>query len=568
MNSFSLLMEGFATALTPINLLYAVIGVILGTAVGVLPGIGPAMTVALLLPLTYDLEPTSAFIMFAGIYYGGMYGGSTTSILLNTPGESSSVVTAIEGNKMAKAGKAAQALATAAIGSFVAGTIGTLLLVMTAPLIVKVAVGIGAQDYFAIMMLAFVAVTAVLGASRVRGFASLAIGLTIGLVGIDSTTGQQRLTFGLPLLADGIDVVVVAVGIFAVGEALWVAAHLRRTPAEIIPVGRAWMGKQDWKRSWKPWLRGTAFGFPFGALPAGGAEIPTFLSYVTEKRLSKHPEEFGHGAIEGVAGPEASNNASAAGTLVPMLALGLPVSATAAVMLAAFQSYGIQPGPLLFDREPELVWGLIASLFIGNALLLILNLPLAPFWAKLLSIPRPYLYAGILFFASLGAFAVNAQPFDLILLLVLGMLGFAMRRFGLPVLPAIIGVILGPRAELQLRRALQISGGEWSGLFSSPLAIGIYCLIALILIWPLIRLVIRRFRPRPAHGVHTGHAHPLVELAEELAADTDDLDHDESVLARAERATSRRDEPASPEKAPEMSAEKTSEKPPEDRSHG
>jgi putative tricarboxylic transport membrane protein len=568
MDSFSLLMEGFATALTPINLLYAVIGVILGTAVGVLPGIGPAMTVALLLPLTYDLEPTSAFIMFAGIYYGGMYGGSTTSILLNTPGESSSVVTAIEGNKMAKAGKAAQALATAAIGSFVAGTIGTLLLVMTAPLIVKVAVGIGAQDYFAIMVLAFVAVTAVLGASRVRGFASLAIGLTIGLVGIDATTGQQRLTFGLPLLADGIDVVVVAVGIFAVGEALWVAAHLRRTPAEIIPVGRAWMGKQDFKRSWKPWLRGTAYGFPFGALPAGGAEIPTFLSYVTEKKLSKHPEEFGHGAIEGVAGPEASNNASAAGTLVPMLALGLPVSATAAVMLAAFQSYGIQPGPLLFDREPELVWGLIASLFIGNALLLILNLPLAPFWAKLLSIPRPYLYAGILFFASLGAFAVNAQPFDLVLLLVLGALGFAMRRFGLPVLPAIIGVILGPRAELQLRRALQISGGEWSGLFSSPLAIGIYCLIALILLWPLIRLVIRRVRPRPAHGVHTGHAHPLVELAEELAAGTDDLDQDESALARAERITSGRDEPSSPETTPDKSADKTSEKPPEDRSHG
>jgi putative tricarboxylic transport membrane protein len=568
MNSFSLLMEGFATALTPINLLYAVIGVILGTAVGVLPGIGPAMTVALLLPLTYDLEPTSAFIMFAGIYYGGMYGGSTTSILLNTPGESSSVVTAIEGNKMAKAGKAAQALATAAIGSFVAGTIGTLLLVMTAPLIVKVAVGIGAQDYFAIMVLAFVAVTAVLGASRVRGFASLAIGLTIGLVGIDSTTGQQRLTFGLPLLADGIDVVVVAVGIFAVGEALWVAAHLRRTPAEIIPVGRAWMGKEDFGRSWKPWLRGTAFGFPFGALPAGGAEIPTFLSYVTEKKLSKRPEEFGHGAIEGVAGPEASNNASAAGTLVPMLALGLPVSATAAVMLAAFQSYGIQPGPLLFDREPELVWGLIASLFIGNALLLILNLPLAPFWAKLLSIPRPYLYAGILFFASLGAFAVNAQAFDLVLLLVLGALGFAMRRFGLPVLPAIIGVILGPRAELQLRRALQISGGEWSGLFSSPLAIGIYCLVALILIWPLINLVVRRVRPRPAHGVHHGHAHPLVELAEELAAGTDDLDKDESVLARAERASSRRDEPSSPDKAPDKAPEKAPETPPEDRSHG
>jgi putative tricarboxylic transport membrane protein len=535
MNSLQLLLDGFSVALTPMNLLYALIGVLLGTAVGVLPGIGPAMTVALLLPLTYDLPPTSAFIMFAGIFYGGMYGGSTTSILLNTPGESSSVVTAIEGNKMAKAGRAAQALATAAIGSFVAGTIGTALLVLTAPFIVKIAVKIGAEDYFAIMVLSFVAVTAVLGASRARGFASLALGLMIGLVGIDATTGQQRMTFGLPLLADGIDVVVVAVGIFAVGEALWVAAHMRRTPAQIIPVGRAWMGKEDWKRSWKPWLRGTAFGFPFGALPAGGAEIPTFLSYVTEKKLSSKPEEFGHGAIEGVAGPEATNNASAAGTLVPMLALGLPVSATAAVMLAAFQTYGIQPGPLLFDREPELVWGLIASLFIGNALLLVLNLPLAPFWAKLLSIPRPYLYAGILFFASLGAFAVNAQAFDLVLLLVLGALGFAMRRFGLPVLPAIIGVILGPRAELQLRRALQISDGDVAGLFISPVAIGIYALIVLILIWPLInRFVVRRFR-KPAHAVPHGHTHALVELAEELATDSEHLSEDESVLARAER---------------------------------
>ena len=388
------------------------------------------------------------------------------------------------------------------------------------------------------MMLAFVAVTAVLGASRIRGFASLAIGLMIGLVGIDSTTGQQRLTFGLPLLADGIDVVVVAVGIFAVGEALWVAAHLRRTPAEIIPVGRAWMGKEDWKRSWKPWLRGTAFGFPFGALPAGGAEIPTFLSYVTEKKLSKHPEEFGHGAIEGVAGPEASNNASAAGTLVPMLALGLPVSATAAVMLAAFQTYGIQPGPLLFDREPELVWGLIASLFIGNALLLVLNLPLAPIWAKLLSIPRPYLYAGILFFASLGAYAVNAQPFDLVLLLVLGRARVRDAPLRAAGPPGDHRRDPRPARRAAVRRALQISGGEISGLFNTPLAIGIYCLIALILLWPLInRFLIRRIRPRPDHAVHHGHTHALVELAEELAGDGEELAERERVLARAERET-------------------------------
>jgi putative tricarboxylic transport membrane protein len=546
-SALSSLLDGFVTALTPINLFYALVGVILGTAVGVLPGIGPAMSIALLLPVAAGIEdPTSAFIMFAGIYYGGMYGGSTTSILLNTPGESSSVVTAIEGNKMARRGRAAQALATAAIGSFVAGTIATALLVFVAPAVVRVAVTIGAPDYFAIMVLAFVAVTTVLGASRVRGFASLALGLVIGLIGIDQTTGQQRLTFGIPQLADGIDVIVVAVGIFAVGEALWVAAHLRRTPAEIIPVGRAWLNREDLSRSWKPWLRGTALGFPFGALPAGGAEIPTFLSYVTEKKLSKRPEEFGHGAIEGVAGPEATNNASAAGTLVPMLALGLPVSATAAVMLAAFQQFGIQPGPQLFDQEPELVWGLIASLFIGNTLLLALNLPLAPIWAKLLRVPRPYLYAGILFFASLGAYSVNAQAFDLLLLFALGLIGFGMRRYGLPVLPLIIGVILGPRAEVQMRRALQISDGEISGLFNSPLAITVYTVVALIVIWPLLhRLVIRRLRP--AHPVHVGHAHALVELAEELAGEPEDELEDRSVLARAERLTSDASAPGSGE---------------------
>ncbi|MGS2619436.1 tripartite tricarboxylate transporter permease [Micromonospora sp. LZ34] len=501
MENLGHLLDGFANVVTPMNLLIALLGVTIGTAVGVLPGIGPAMTVALLLPVTYGMEPTQAFIMFAGIFYGGMYGGSTTSILLNTPGESSSVVTAIEGNKMAKAGRAAQALATAALGSFVAGTIATLLLVVVTPPVVSFAISLGAPDYFALMLLSFVAVTAVLGASRVRGFASLLLGLVIGVVGIDSVSGQQRLTFGIPQLADGLDVVVVAVGIFAVGEALWIAAHLRRRAAEVIPVGRPWMGRQDWKRSWKPWLRGTAYGFPFGALPAGGAEIPTFLSYATEKKLSKHPEEFGRGAIEGVAGPEAANNASAAGTLVPMLAIGLPTNATAAVMLAAFQQYGIQPGPLLFERESGLVWTLIASLFIGNVLLLVLNLPLAPAWARLLQVPRPYLYAGILFFASMGAYAVNAQPFDLFLLISLGLLGFGMRRFGLPVLPLIVGVILGPRAELQGRRALQLSGGELSGLLGGWVSWLIYATVLVVLLWPLLgRFVVRPLRERVVTG--------------------------------------------------------------------
>jgi putative tricarboxylic transport membrane protein len=495
MDALNELLNGFATALTPMNLLYAFIGVLLGTAIGVLPGIGPAMTIALLLPITYGLDATSALIMFAGIYYGGMYGGSTTSILLNTPGESASVVTAIEGNLMAKRGRAAQALATAAIGSFVAGTIATAVLVFTAPTVADLALKIGAPDKFAVILLAFIAVTSVLGSSRIRGLASLGLGLAIGLVGIDPTSGEQRLTFGIPELADGIDVVVVAVGLFAVGEALWTAAHLRRRPIEVIPVGNARMGREDWKRSWKPWLRGTVIGFPFGAIPAGGAEIPTFLSYITERRLSKHPEEFGKGAIEGVAGPEATNNASAAGGFVPMLTLGLPTTATAAVMLAALQQFGIQPGPQLFQNEPELVWGLLASLFIGNTLLLVLNLPLAPIWAKLLRLPRSYLYAGILFFASLGAYAVNASPFDLFLLLALGALGFLMRRYGLPVLPAIIGIILGPFAEENLRQALQISNGRLDGLVTT-FSVVVYVIVALLVLWPLVR----RLLPQRARG--------------------------------------------------------------------
>ena len=535
MGNIQFLLDGFITAATPMNLLLALIGVIVGTAVGVLPGIGPAMTVALLLPITYGLEPTSAMIMLAGIFYGGMYGGSTTSILLNTPGESSSVVTAIEGNLMAKAGKAAPALATAAIGSFVAGTIGTLLIAFFAPIVTRFAVSLGAPEYFAIMLLAFIAVTAVLGTSRLRGFISLFLGLTIGLIGLDAVSGQARLTFGIPQLGDGIDVVVVAVGIFALGEALWVAAHLRRKAAEIIPVGRPFLSKEDWKRSWKPWLRGTAFGFPFGAVPAGGAEIPTFLSYITEKKLTKYPEEFGKGAIEGVAGPEAANNASAAGTMVPLLSLGLPTNATAAVMLAALTSYGIQPGPLLLQRESGLVWALIASLFIGNLLLLILNLPLAPLWAKLLQIPRPYLYAGILFFASMGAYAVNGSAFDLILLLALGLLGFAMRRFGIPVLPLIVGVILGPRIELQGRRALQLSSGDPKGLVGSvdvatgqfvisALAVVVYLIILIVLIWPLLFKLIRRVLPAKA-GAAVDH------LSEEMHADLD-TDDDGHPIAR------------------------------------
>jgi len=360
-------------------------------------------------------------------------------------------------------------------------------------MLAKIAVKVGAPSYFAIMLLAIILVTSVLGASKLRGFIALFLGLTIGLVGLDLSTGQPRLNFNQPLLADRLDIVIVAVGVFALGEALWVAAHLRRKPLEVIPVGRPWMGKEDWRRSIGPWLRGTALGFPFGAIPAGGAETPTFLSYILERRLARKGNEFGHGAIEGVAGPEAANNASAAGTFVPLLALGLPVTATATIMLAALQGYGIQPGPQLMTEHPDLVWTLLASLLIGNTLLLVLNLPLAPLWAKLLQTPRPYLYAGILFFASLGAYTVNLQPFDLFLLLLFGLLGFMMRRFGLPVLPLILGVILGPLMEVKMREALALSGGDPSALVSEKLAVLVYVIIAIALLLPFIgRLLPRR----------------------------------------------------------------------------
>jgi putative tricarboxylic transport membrane protein len=487
METFDLLMQGLGVAVLPMNLLYALIGVTLGTAVGVLPGIGPALTVALLLPVTYRLDPGGSLIMFAGIYYGGMYGGSTTSILLNTPGESASIVTALEGNKMARAGRGGPALATAAIGSFVAGLIATIALAFIAPWVVRFALAFGPREYFALMILAFVTVSAAFGDSTLRGLVSLFIGLTLGLIGIDMQTGQSRLTFGIPDLLDGVEVTTLAVALFAIGETLYIAAQGSRAPDSVEPVrGSLLMTAADWARSWKPWLRGTLIGFPIGAMPAGGAEIGTFFSYAVEKRLTRHPEEFGHGAIEGVAGPEAANNASAAGTLVPLLTLGLPTTATAAIMLAGFQQYGLQPGPLLFTSNPQLVWGLIASLLIANFMLVVLNLPMIGLWVRLLTIPKPWLYAGILLFATLGTIGANPSLVELGLLLAFGLMGYALRVFDFPIAPVVVGLILGPMAEQQLRRALAISQGDVLVLFTSPLAAILLTLAALALIVPTI----------------------------------------------------------------------------------
>jgi len=495
MDTLAALAQGFAVALTPAHLLWAAIGVTLGTAVGMLPGIGPSTTVALLLPATFGLDPASAFIMFGGIYYGAQYGGSTAAILLNTPGEAGAMMTAIDGNAMARAGRAGPALATAAIGSFIAGTVATLGLTFLAPWLAEVALLLGPSEYATLMVLALTTVSALFGASVSRGLLSLFLGLLLGTVGLDPQLGQPRFAFGVMELLDGIDTVIVAVALFAVGETMHVAARFRFAVETMHAMsGSLWMSAADWARSWKPWLRGTAIGFPIGALPAGGSEVPTVLSYVTEKRLSKHPQEFGKGAIEGVAGPEAANNASAAGALAPLLALGLPTSATAAMMLAGFQQFGIRPGPLLFDSKPEFVWGLIASLYIGNVMLLILNLPLIGIWVHVLRIPRPWLFGGILCFSVLGAYTLNSNTVDVAILLLIGLAGFGMRMMNVPVVPCLLGLILGPMLELQIRKAMMISLGDPAVFVTRPVSL-LFLLLALAFLAAPVLFRYRRRRP-------------------------------------------------------------------------
>ena len=487
MDTFNMLMDGFGTALTLSNLLWALFGCALGTAVGVLPGIGPATTVAMLLPITAKVDITASMIFFAGIYYGAMYGGSTTSILLNTPGETASMVTAMEGNKMAKSGRAGAALATAAIGSFVAGTIATVVVTLFAPVVAEYAVRLGPPEYFLLMVLAFTTVSAVLGKSTVRGLAALFIGLAVGLIGMDQISGQPRYTGGKPEFLDGIEIVLVAVGLFAVAEVLHAALFEGKVVETQNTLTRVHMSARDWRRSVPAWLRGAAIGAPFGCIPAGGTEIPTFLSYATEKKLAKGEDkaEFGtRGAIEGVAGPESANNATVTTALIPLLTLGIPTSNTTAILLGAFQNYGIQPGPQLFSTSAALVWALIASLYIGNVMLLVLNLPMVGLWVKLLKIPKPQLYAGILIFATVGAYGMRQSAFDVFLLYVIGAVGVVMRRFDFPTAPVVIGMILGPLAEAQLRNAMSIGEGKWTVFLDRPVSVFLLVVIAAVLVLP------------------------------------------------------------------------------------
>jgi putative tricarboxylic transport membrane protein len=491
------LAHGFGNALTLTNLAAGFAGVVLGTFVGVLPGLGPSIAISLLLPVTFGLDPTTAFIMFGGIYYGAMYGGAITAILINTPGDASAAVTTLDGYKMARSGRAGPALATSMIGSFVAGTVGTLLLMLLAPALVTASLVFGAPEYFALMVLALACVGS-LGSERpAKAALAVSIGLLIAMIGIDLQTGVARFTLGMAHLAGGIGVVVAAIGLFAIGEVLWMASQPPAVQQTAAAIGRVSMSRSDWRRSWPAWVRGSFVGFGTGILPGTGGTFATFLSYGVERSVSKRPEEFGHGAIEGVAGPEAANNASAAGAMVPLLGLGIPGSATTAVMLAAFQMYGITPGPLLFTEQSSLIWTLIASLYVANVLLLILNLPLIGIWIKVLMIPRPMLAGAVVLFALLGTYSLNGSQADVVTVCLLGALGFGLRHAGLSLGPVLLGVVLGPLIEQEFRRALAMSGGDPSVFVTRPVALSILALSLVIALVPVIRGRRSRRAPTP-----------------------------------------------------------------------
>ena len=483
MEALSLLMEGFAHAFTPMNLVFVLVGCLLGTAVGVLPGLGSSMAVALLLPMTFALDPTAAFIMFAGVYFGGLFGDSTMAILMNTPGQASAIASTFEGHKMARAGRAPQALATAAIGAFIGGMVSCVLVVFLAPALADLSANFGPAEYFALALFAFVATSSVVADDVLKGLLALVLGLGIATVGIDSVSGAERFSLGVPQLFDGVSLVTVTVALLALGEVFHVASRIRRDPAarSIPSAGRPFLSGAEFREALPAWLRGTGIGLPFGVVPVGGADVPTFIAYGVEKNLDKRRTTpmFGKGAIRGLAAPEAAGNATTGTAMGALLALGLPVSATAAIMLAAFQQYGLQPGPLLFERAPDLVWGLLASFFIAMIVLLVLNLPFAPLWAKLLLIPKPYLFGGIAVFCGLGVYATSASTFDLFLLTGLGFLGFLMRRYSVPLAPLLIGMVLGPLAETSLRDALMSSGGDYSVFVDSGITIAVYVLLVL-----------------------------------------------------------------------------------------
>jgi len=482
MDLFSNLALGFSTAATPANLLYCLTGVFLGTAVGVLPGLGPTATIAMLLPLTFALPPESALIMLAGIYYGSQYGGSTTSILVNLPGEAASVVTTLDGYQMAKQGRAGPALTAAAVGSFFAGTVATSLLALFAPPLAKVALEFGPADYFSLMVLGLVASVVLAQGSLLHAIGMVLLGLLLGLVGADVTSGTQRYTFGIPELADGIGFVVVAMGMFGLGEIIRNLESETERSVVIAKITSLMPTKEDWKRLIAPILRGTVIGSIMGILPGSGSILGAFAAYSIEKKISRNKAQFGKGAIEGVAAPESANNAGAQTSFIPMLTLGIPSNPVMALMVGAMIIQGIQPGPTVITEQPKLFWGIIASMWIGNFFLVILNLPLIGMWVKMITIPYQLLYPAILVFCGIGVFSLNNRELDIYLMGLFGALGYLFVKLGCEPAPLLLALILGPLMEEYLRRAMLLSRGDPLIFIQRPISATLLALAVLALV--------------------------------------------------------------------------------------
>ena len=494
MGTLDFLIDGFSVALTWQNLLFAFVGVLIGTAVGVLPGIGPMSGVALLIPITATLTSgldaenaaASSIILLAGVYYGAMYGGSTTSILLNTPGESSSVVTALDGYQMAKQGRAGAALSIAAIGSFVAGIVSLLGLVLLAKPLSELALSFGPAEYFSLMLLGLCAVSGLAGKSITKAMIMTVLGLLLATIGMDNVSGVARFTYNIPNLYSGLEFLTVAVGLFALGEVFRTILDKDKDGGKIAKVGRILPTKQDMKESSTPILRGSLLGFFIGVLPGAGATLASFFSYIAEKKLSKHPEKFGKGAIAGVAAPESANNAASGGAMIPLLTMGIPGSGTTAILMGALIMYNVQPGPLLFEDHPQVAWGLIASMFIGNVMLLALNMPLVKVFAKVIETPAKYLLPIIITISIFGVYAVQANTFDLALLLACGVLGYYLSKHDYPVAPLVLALVLGPMIENNMRRALTSSEGDFSIFVTSPVSLLFLIIAALWICIPLL----------------------------------------------------------------------------------
>ncbi|MBU5266843.1 tripartite tricarboxylate transporter permease [Virgibacillus proomii] len=488
MNTVQGILQGFQVAFSLDGIFFVFIGVTIGTLIGMLPGLGPITAIAIMIPMIYGMDPTIAMVLMAGVYYGAIFGGSTSSILLNAPGVSGTVATSFDGYPMAQQGKAGKALAIAAIASFTGGTISIILLMLFAPTLAQVAVSFGPVEYFALMFMGLVAISSLSDGSAIKALISGVLGLMAVTIGIDAQTGTPRFTFGNSNLLEGIDFLVVALGLFALAEVAFLIKNRNNDSlTKTQHIGSLRLTKQDFKEMRGPLLRHSPLGFIMGVLPGAGATIASFISYIVEKRFSKRPEEFGKGSIKGLAAPETSNNAATSGAFVPLLSLGIPGSGTTAIMLGALLVLGINPGPLLFQDHPEVFWGVVASMYIGNIFLLILNLPLIPYIAKILKIPRPLLISLIIMFCMIGVYSISFNVFDLYLLLAFGLIGYLFRLYAFPAPPFILAFILGGMMEQSLRQALTISNGDYMILLESPIAIGLFIISLLTFVFPFIR---------------------------------------------------------------------------------